>query len=349
MNASEPPPPAVAVVIGAFGRTAYLRRAVASVLAQTLPRSEFEVVVTKDFSDPELDRSLAADGVVALLDPEPVIGRWLLRAIRSTRAPLVAFLDDDDEFEPERLAHAVAVFREHPEVGYYRNRVRVIDADGRPIDPARWRRLERDEGFDRTGPVQVSAGAKPDVFRRVALDTFVSFNSSTVVIRRELLDGDVGAAFEATELPDLALLVAGVVSPYGLYLDDRRLTRFRYHRENVTHTVDWLRRAADAQAALSALTDRRGRPDFARWLRDRSDHYDGVYRATSIVSEVRTGGPRRRVAELALDYLRFLGDHPAERRADPAVWGATVYAFAYCCWPALGRRVAHARVPGPRG
>ncbi len=349
MNASESPPPAVAVVIGAFGRTAYLRRAVASVLAQTLPRSEFEVVVTKDFSDPELDRSLAADGVVALLDPEPVIGRWLLRAIRSTRAPLVAFLDDDDEFEPERLAHAVAVFREHPEVGYYRNRVRVIDADGRPIDPARWRRLERDEGFDRTGPVQVSAGAKPDVFRRVALDTFVSFNSSTVVIRRELLDGDVGAAFEATELPDLALLVAGVVSPYGLYLDDRRLTRFRYHRENVTHTVDWLRRAADAQAALSALTDRRGRPDFARWLRDRSDHYDGVYRATSIVSEVRTGGPRRRVAELALDYLRFLGDHPAERRADPAVWGATVYAFAYCCWPALGRRIAHARVPGPRG
>ena len=335
----------MAVVIGAYGRTTYLRRAVASVLAQTLPREEYEVVVTKDFSDPELDGSLAANGIVTILDPEPVIGRWLLRAIRATRAPLIAFLDDDDEFEPDRLADVVAVFRAHPEVGYYRNRVRVIDADGRPVDPARWRRLERDEGFDRTGPVEIGAGAKPDVFRHVALDTFVSFNSSTVVVRRELLDGDVGAAFEATELPDLALLVAGVVSPYGLYLDDRRLTRFRYHRENVTRAVDWLRRAADAQAALSALTDRRGRPEFTRWLRDRSEHYDGVFRATTIVTGVRTGAPRRRVAELTLEYLRFLGEHPAERTADPAVWGATLYAFAYCCWPAVGRRVARLRVP----
>jgi glycosyltransferase involved in cell wall biosynthesis len=341
-------PPAVAVVVGAFGRTAYLRRAVASVLAQSLPRAQFEVVVTKDFSDPDLDRELAAAGVATILDPEPLIGKWLVRAIRATRAPLVAFLDDDDEFEPDRLARVLEVFAGHPGVGYYRNRVRVIDADGRPVDPARWRRLERDASFDRTGPVEVPAGAKPDAFRQVALTTFASFNSSTVVIRREILAGDAGAAFEACEMPDLALLVAAVVSPYGLYLDDRRLTRFRYHRENATHAIEWLRRATEAQAALAELTDRHGRGDFARWLRSRSEHYDRVFRATTLIADVREGASRGHVARLGADYLRFLGGHPAERTANLEVWGATLYALAYCCWPALGRRVALARVPERR-
>ncbi len=340
--------PEISVVIGAFGRTAYLRRAVDSVLAQTLPRDRFEVLVTKDFTDPELDRALAAEGVRTMLDPEPKIGRWLLRAIRATRAPLVAFLDDDDEFEPERLAAVVALFRDRPEIGYYRNRVSVIDADGRAVDPGRYRRLERDAAFDRTGPLAIAPDAKSGALRLVTVDTFVGFNSSTVVVRRELLDGPIGDAFEATELPDLALLVAGIVSPYGMYLDDRRLTRYRYHRENVTHAVGWLRRATEAQAALATLTARFGRDDFARWLWSQSEHYDRVFRATTIVTDVRSGAPRRQVGALTLDYLRFLGDHPAQARRTLDVWAATLYALAYVLWPGLGREVARTRVPERR-
>jgi glycosyltransferase involved in cell wall biosynthesis len=71
-------PPDVAVVIGAFGRQKYVAQAVDSVLAQTLPRARYEVVVIKDFSDEPLDRSLASRGVTTILDAEPRIGRWLL-------------------------------------------------------------------------------------------------------------------------------------------------------------------------------------------------------------------------------------------------------------------------------
>jgi glycosyltransferase involved in cell wall biosynthesis len=345
MSMPEAARPDVAVVIGAFGRTTFLGRAVASVLAQSLSRDRVEIVVTKDFSDAELDRSLAAAGVLTIQDAEPRIGRWLLRAIRATRAPLIAFLDDDDEFVPDRLADVVARFRDDPQLGYYRNRVQVIDADGRPTDPAGWRRLEKDVGFDRTGAVAVTPSGKARVLELLTDRFHPGFNSSTIVVRRELFDGELGATFEGTQLPDVALLVLAVVSPFGLYLDDRRSTRFRYHGENVTHSVAWLRHASEAHAALADLADRHGRNDFARWLRGVADHYDRVYRATFVITEVRAGAPRERVASHAFDYLRFLGAHRAERRADSEVWGPTVYALAYLLWPGLVRRVAVARVP----
>jgi len=337
--------PEVAVVVGAFGRRTYLEGAVRSVLAQTLPRTAFEVVVVKDFADPALDRRLGDNGVGTLLDTEPRIGRWLLHAVRATRAPWVAFLDDDDEFEPERLARVVEVAHAHPEVGFYRNRVRVIDADGGPVDPTRWRRLERDSAFDRTGPVEIPPNGKADLAPFVFRSTHVGFNSSTVVVRREVLDGAFAPAFEATQLPDLALVVAAAVSPYGLYLDDRRLTRFRHHAENVTHEIGWLRHAAEAHADLAAVARRFGRDDFAGFLQATADRYERVYRSSTIVAEVRRSAPRVRVAGLATEYLRFLRDHPAQRGMRPDSWGAAAYASLYVLWPALGRRMAHARAP----
>lgn len=335
--------PEVAVVVGAFGRRTYVRDAVGSVLAQSLPRERFEVVVLKDFADPDLDRWLAEEGVRTVLDREPRIGRWLLHAVRATRAPWVAFLDDDDEFEPERLARVVEVGRAHPEVGFYRNRVLVIDAEGRRVDPHAWRPIERDAAFDRTGPILVRPTDKADLAALVLRTTHASFNSSTVAVRRELLEGPFGAAFESTQLPDLALLVAAAVAPCGLYLDDRRLTRFRHHGQNVTREVEWLRHAVESHANLAAVAGQLGRSDFADRLRATSQHYDRVYRTSAIVAAVRLGSPRDCVAGLTAGYLRFLGAHPDQRELRPDAWVAGVYAALYCLWPGLGRRVALAR------
>ncbi|MGI0070942.1 MAG: glycosyltransferase family 2 protein [Thermoplasmata archaeon] len=347
MRTAASPEPEVAVVVGAFSRTAYLRRAVASVLAQTLPRDRFEVVVLTGFADEVLERELAATGIRTIRDPEPRIGRWLLHAVRTTRAPLLAFLDDDDEFEPGRLAHVVDVFRAHPEVGFYRNRVRAIDAAGNGIPPARWRTHEVDAGFDRRGDVLIPADGKVGVVDVVARETFASFNSSTMVVRRALLEGDLAPEFERTQLPDLTLLVLAVLSPGALYLDAQRLTRFRFHGENVTDGAPWLRHAVEAHSALAALARARGRNDLADWLEGLAEHYDRVHRSASIIADVGAAAPRRRVAEAVLDYVRFLGHHPRERTTSPEVWGAGLYALAYLVAPPLGRRVVLSR-PGAR-
>jgi glycosyltransferase involved in cell wall biosynthesis len=335
--------PEIAVIVGAYRREPYLLGAVRSVLAQDLARDRYEVLVTKNFASASLDRSLADLGVPALLDDDPKIGPWLMRAVDHTHAPLIAFLDDDDEFEPGRLSEVLRVFREHPEIGFYRNRVRVIDGAGLSLPPDLWRPHEVDSEFDRSGPVMVPRGSKPGLLDLATARTHVTFNSSTMVVRRELLTGATAEALRGTQLPDLGLFLAAALSPFGLYLDDRRLTRFRYYGDNVTHRVRWLGYAAESHRAFAALSRRSGREDLATWFDREAIHYDRLFRGGRIVEAVDRGEGRRTIAQLGAEYLRYLARHPLERHWTLDVWGSEGYAVAYLLSPPLARRAHAAR------
>lgn len=336
--------PEVAVIVGAYNRQAYLPFAVRSLLAQTIPRQRFEIVVVKNFRSDPIDRELASAGAVVLFDDEPRIGRWLRHAIRASHAPIVTFCDDDDELEPERLARVLEVFRDHPDVGFYRNRVRVIDATGRPIPENEWRDHERDAGFDRLGPVYRSRDQKRDLLAVASEETHATFGTSTMALRRELLDGELGDAFERTQLEDLYLFLTGVLSPWGVFYDDRRLTRYRYYAGNVTHTVRWLGHAAESERDMAGVAERFGRPDFAAWLRARADNHERLFRGGTIVAGVASRAPRREVAQQTGEYLRFLAKHPEERRWTLDTWATVVYGLSYVLVPSLALRVARARL-----
>jgi len=331
--------PELAVIIGAYRRETFLLSAVRSVLDQSLSRDRYEVFVTKSFRREDVDRFLADHRIPTALDDEGRIGPWLLRAVRATTAPLIAFLDDDDEFERTRLADVLEVFRTHPDVGFYRNRVRVIDGDGAPVPNERWRPHERDESFDRSGPIYLPADKKsslPGLFRSIP---GIAFNSSTMVVRRELVNGAFSATFARSQLPDLAVFLLGAVGPWGVYLDDRRLTRFRYYGENVTHRVGWLRHAAEAHRDLAAFARERGNVELAAALSSESEHYFRLYLGGTVTSQVADGATPGEVARSAAEYLRYLGRHPAERSWTLDVWAALAYAAAYPAAPGIVRRL----------
>lgn len=331
--------PDVAVVVGAYQRERFLLSAVRSVLAQSLPKDRIEVVVTKSFANPEVDGFLAAHGVRSRLDDDPRIGTWLLRAVAETRAPYVALLDDDDEFAPERLVRALEILHANPELGFYRNRVSVIDEGGNPLPRNAWRAHEVDDFFDGRGAVTIAPNAKAGLADLGLVRTRSSFNSSTMVVRRELFEGELGAAFARTQLPDLALFVLAAVSRFGLFLDDRRLTRYRYYPGNVTHRVPWLRHASEAYGDLASFAVDRHAHEFAVRLSRESEHYDRLFRSGTLVEKIGAGAGRREVARLAEEYLRFLGHHPAERAFTLDVWATELYATSYLLVPGIARRV----------
>ena len=98
--------PRVSVVIPTRGRPALLRRAIDSVLAQTF--KDFEVIVVVDGPDAETEGMLATerDGRLRIhRNPEPKGGGAARNeGVRVARSELVALLDDDDTWLPNKLA-----------------------------------------------------------------------------------------------------------------------------------------------------------------------------------------------------------------------------------------------------
>ena len=112
------PEPLVSVVIPTFNRAPLLAEALRSVLAQTHTR--IEVLVVDDGSTD--DTAAVLRGVP---DPrvryewQPNAGRPAParnRGIRSASGDLVAFIDDDDLWEPVLLERVVAALAAHPDV-----------------------------------------------------------------------------------------------------------------------------------------------------------------------------------------------------------------------------------------
>ena len=106
-------PPLVSVVIPTHNRAKMLEAAIRSALGQTL--TDHEIVVSDDASDDETPRVVRAvkDPRVIYLRGEDRRGGAAARnaAIRNSRGAYIAFLDDDDEWFPEKLERQMEVFR----------------------------------------------------------------------------------------------------------------------------------------------------------------------------------------------------------------------------------------------
>ncbi len=108
--------PQVSVVIPTRGRPASLERAIRSVFAQTgTPLDAIELVVV-DNDETQGARAtverLAAEApfaVVYACEPSPGVASARNRALVASKAPLIAFLDDDEEASPGWLASLLEV------------------------------------------------------------------------------------------------------------------------------------------------------------------------------------------------------------------------------------------------
>jgi len=130
--------PAVSVLMGVRDGAAWISRAIASVLAQTL--ADLELVVVDDGSTDATPTLLSA-----VRDPRLVVERQaraglavaLNRALGRARAPLIARLDADDVALPTRLERQRAFLQAHPEVGVLGTAARVVDESDRDVEITR--------------------------------------------------------------------------------------------------------------------------------------------------------------------------------------------------------------------
>lgn len=272
MNA--PGSPVVSALVRTRNRPGYLREALGSVLGQTL--AGIEVIVVEDGGEPH-----AADLAAELADPrvhvirnETSVGVLTASrtAVEAATGRYVAFLDDDDLWDPPMLATLCGHLDDHPEAVLAFCRRRFIDSDGEPLPLSHPRLHTTGDGWSAPEGLIVP-------FHDEALVATVTCVAQSVVLRRdavawEELRPEYGTAWDRA----IAWLACRDGAP--AYHEPAVLSSYRIHANsslrNPNHDFDY-----DVTVARALLDDRRVaeahpgiRRDLARLLMSRALQMD---------------------------------------------------------------------------
>src|ERR1700722_15140866 len=125
----------VSVIIPVYNGARTVPRALASVFAQTF--TNYEVVAVNDGSTDDTATVLAGYGDRIRVVSQPNRGLSAARnaGVRASTGEYIAFLDDDDEWMPAKLARCVPVLDADPECALVYTLALRGDTQGRPRDP----------------------------------------------------------------------------------------------------------------------------------------------------------------------------------------------------------------------
>lgn len=232
---ADPDWPAVAVVIPTRGRPVEVRQALASAVDQTYP-GHLDIVVVHDEEDP--DESLTAFGnarrsirTVSNTHSQGLAG-GRNTGLDLTGAALVASLDDDDIWHPDKIMRQVQMMAQDPSLGVVGAGIRLLMAQDRAVD---W-------------PGSKAIVEREDLLRSRRKE----LHSSTLLVRRSVFDA-IGGYDEA--------LPQGYGEDYEFLLRAATVTRIGVVTEVLAdirkYNQSWFRDRAEVTVeALEYLLDR---------------------------------------------------------------------------------------------
>jgi len=219
--------PFITVVVVFHTRLNFLDRATESVLRQTLTNDHYEILVVGPKRPQALVERTDHPRVAYVECTERGLGNKIATGIRNARGDVVAFLEDDDLFEPGKLAFVRDSFLSNPGLVYLQNGYRTIDETGQPI----LQKGPDERAMDRwslRGTVAVS-GHPTDSELRQFVRIPAGFNNSSIAVRRSTLRELLPLLETVDMLVDVALLYGSLVECGRLCLDPRILTCLRKH------------------------------------------------------------------------------------------------------------------------
>ncbi len=235
----------VSVIITAYNRKDFVIQAIESVLNQNYDPSSYEIVLVTNFSidlanyqvDYQL-KSIVMDGS---------IGEFLYAGIMATTYTIIAFLDDDDTFDPGKLMRLMEIFSSNRELCYYHNDMKYVDHSGRKIDYVRL--VERESRSLNSKNLIFDAKSNLHAIK-AALDNRGDFNLSSMAIRRDCYLKYLLLLKQIKGNPDGFFFWTGIISLGQLMIDNKKLTNYRIHEMNVSGQLNSMSKAQELQKQI---------------------------------------------------------------------------------------------------
>jgi glucosyl-dolichyl phosphate glucuronosyltransferase len=261
---AAPAAPAIAAIVCTYNRHALLIDAVRSLEAQTLDPRRFEIVVVDNSTDLEARTEFWRDApeitnLRAVTEDIPGLSRARNIGMRTTAAPIVAYMDDDAVAVPEWLESLLETFEADPSIGIAGGPVEPIWPGGAPPWLHKWL-----QGF----LTIVDLGAEPRMleegewlagtniaFRRAPLEAAGGFNETLGRVKGTLLSNE-------------ELAISDHIHKEGLisyYVPAARMFH-RVHADRISQS--WMRRRASWQIVSDLLAGAASDKDPAELWRD---------------------------------------------------------------------------------
>jgi glycosyltransferase involved in cell wall biosynthesis len=211
--------PLVTVLIDTYNEERFVEQAIVSVLEQTFPSREIEILVVDDGSR---DRT---PEIVQKFEPRL---RLIRKAnggqpssfnlgISQARGQIVAFLDGDDWWAPHKLKEVVDVFNQNPTTGAVGHGYYEVDSEGQTVRSI--------------SPVGTSRIKVSDVVTARSFEAVRSLlGTSKLAVRKELLDRIVPIPEAYTHTADAFVFILAAVMAEVTILD-RALCFYRVYSE----------------------------------------------------------------------------------------------------------------------
>ncbi|MBD2387134.1 glycosyltransferase family 2 protein [Cylindrospermum sp. FACHB-282] len=210
--------PTVSVIIPTYQRGHIVSQAINSVLAQTY--SDYEIIVINDGSQDNTSQVLAQFSdhhrITAIHQANQGLSAARNAGIRSAKGKYIAFLDDDDLWEPQKLEKQISVLEANPGIGLIYSDS-LFFSDKRGLFPGSYN----------------TAFPTPNLQVLWTLFRYNYIPVLTVIVRRDCLD-KVGLFDETLRCCEDYDLWLRVIEKFPIYFLNQPLARYRQSPNNIS-------------------------------------------------------------------------------------------------------------------
>lgn len=222
----------VSVVIPAYNAARFLPQTIEGLRAQTQPADE--IIVVDDGSTDDSRQVIASlgEGITYIHQENAGVSAARNRGITVATGDIVAFLDADDHWLPEKIAKQLAVFQAQPKVGLVASDRSDIDANGRVLLDSLFKREGLDELF-----CNLAGRPIPRAFSRLVKTNFLP--TSSVMVRKSAL-AEAGLFDTGIRYGEDLELWARIAAKHAVVCLPEVLVLYRLHDSNATQHTERL-------------------------------------------------------------------------------------------------------------